>query len=56
MEPRAPGFVRLHVEPSGPPPGELVVEIGAVRVRVVRGFDPVLLRDLVAALRVPEAM
>jgi len=55
MEPPAPGFVRLQVERPEPRHGELVVEIGAARVRVARGFDPSLLRDVVAALRALEA-
>jgi hypothetical protein len=41
-----PKFVRLEI---GPQP-ELVVEVGTVRIRVGRGFDASLLRDLVAAL------
>lgn len=41
-----PKFVRLEI--AGQP--ELVVEVGAVRIRVGRGFDASLLRDLVAAL------
>ena len=50
-----PGFVRLQVEPAEAPPGELVVEIASARVRVARGFDPALLRAIVAALRGAEA-
>ena len=47
-EPRAPGFLELLVtEPEAP---ELVVELGAVRIRVPSGFDAEQLRRLVAAL------
>jgi hypothetical protein len=50
----APRFLRLV--PKAPPatasasPSELVVEVGAARVRVAVGFDPALLADLVTAL------
>jgi hypothetical protein len=55
VEPVEPHFVRLQVESAGAPTGELVVEIGAARVRVAHGFDPGLLRAVVAALRPSEA-
>jgi hypothetical protein len=38
-------FVRLLASPRA-----LVVEVGSVRVRVEQGFDPALLRAVVAAL------
>jgi hypothetical protein len=41
-----PKFVRLEI--AGQP--ELVVEVGTVRIRVGRGFDASLLRDIVTAL------
>ena len=47
-------FVRLQVEPVEAPAAELIVEMGAARVRVARGFDPVLLRAVVAALGASE--
>lgn len=43
----SPTFVRLEVERA---PGELVVEVGAARIRVGRGFDATLLSDIVATL------
>lgn len=43
----SPTFVRLEVERA---PGEFVVEVGPARIRVSRGFDVVLLGDIVAAL------
>ena len=42
-------FVRLEIAPRTVPTG-LVVEVGAARVRVGRGFDADLLREVVAAL------
>ena len=44
-----PAFVRLEVA-AQPPSAELVVEVGGARVHVGRGFDPGLLREVVAAL------
>jgi len=43
------GFVRLEVAHAAPS-AELVVEVGAARVRVIDGFDPRLLRAVVDAL------
>ncbi len=43
-------FVRLEIAPRATAASEIVVEVGAARVRVGRGFDPVLLRDVVSAL------
>ena len=46
----SPGaFLRLTVA-SSPAPTEIVVEVGAARLRVARGFDGALLRAVVAAL------
>ena len=42
-------FVRLEIAPRAAA-AEIVVEVGAARVRVGRGFDPDLLRDVVATL------
>jgi hypothetical protein len=46
---RAPAFVRMDVvgRREG---GGLVVEVGGVRIRVERGFDATLLREMVEAL------
>jgi len=56
-KPAAPAMVRLLPKSAmGPQPAEptptadLVVEVGAVHVRVSRGFDPELLREVVRAL------
>lgn len=43
-------FVRLEIAPRVTAASEMVVEVGAARVRVARGFDPGFLRDVVAAL------
>ncbi len=42
-----PKFVRLAIERS---PSDLLVEVGAARIRVSRGFDPTLLSEIVSAL------
>lgn len=51
---RAPAPTFLELRPSSTvlssPPTELVVEVGAARVRVAPGFDPALLGAVVAAL------
>lgn len=41
-----PAFLRVELAPAA----ELVVEVGAARIRVHRGFDPTLLASVVAAL------
>jgi hypothetical protein len=41
-----PAFLRVELAPAA----ELVVEVGAARLRVQRGFDPTLLAAVVAAL------
>lgn len=43
-----PEFVRVELVEAAA--AELVVEVGPARVRVARGFDAELLRDVVAAL------
>lgn len=44
-------FVRLEVAPSGKPQASaLIVEVGGARICVEPGFDPELLRSVVAAL------
>lgn len=43
-------FVRVALERAELAPTAVVVEVGAARVRVERGFDPALLRDIVRAL------
>ena len=45
-----PAFVRLEVTPAQGASANLVVEVGSARVHVGRGFDPGLLREVVAAL------
>lgn len=45
-----PAFVRLEVAARPRGADLLVVEVGGARVRVGRGFDPGLLREVVAAL------
>lgn len=51
---RAPAPTFVELRPSRavvvPPPTELVVEVGAARVRLTPGFDPALLGAVVAAL------
>lgn len=51
---RSPAPTFLELRPRGSvlavPPAELVVEVGAARVRVASGFDPALLASVVAAL------
>lgn len=50
------GFVEIPSAASTAPigRGDVVVEVnGDIRVRVARGFDPVLLRAVVAALASP---
>ena len=51
---RAPAPSFLELRPRGAvvavSPAELVVEVGAARVRVASGFDPALLASVVAAL------
>ena len=44
-----PAFVRL-VARAAPTTPSLRLEVGAVRIEVTRGFDPVLLADVVRAL------
>lgn len=51
----APAFVELQVEPQAAPAIELLVADGRCRVLVRRGFDPDLLRELLAALELPGA-
>ncbi len=46
---RAPRIVPLVPKPTAPS-SELVIEIGAARVRVGRGFDRALLAEVVSAL------
>jgi len=48
-EAKPAGFVRVVARPA-PTPASLVLEVGAVRIRVVPGFDAVLLSDVVRAL------
>ena len=55
LGPAEPSPRFLRVVPSKPAPAagdgpELVLEVGAVRVRVAPGFDPALLADVVRAL------
>jgi hypothetical protein len=48
-----PHFLRLVTKPPAAPtpsPSELVVEIGAARIRVSSGFDAALLSDVVHAI------
>jgi hypothetical protein len=45
----APEFVRIEVAPR-PPQRGLTLEIGPARVRVERGVDALLLREVVRAL------
>jgi hypothetical protein len=52
------GFARLEVgstpapkEAAASPGDAMVVEIGDLRVRIAAGFDPALLREVIAALR-----
>jgi len=47
------GFVRLEVVATAA--AELTVEVGGARVVVRRGFDRVLLREVVGALSGPES-
>lgn len=49
-----PTFVRLEVAPQ-PMHRELIVEVGGARVRVGRGFDRDLLREVVSALSTERA-
>ena len=49
-----PHFLRLVTKPSAAPPpssSELVVEVGAARIRLTPGFDAALLSDVVHALK-----
>ncbi|HEU4322807.1 MAG TPA: hypothetical protein VFS21_06620 [Roseiflexaceae bacterium] len=49
----SPRFVRVVPSKPGPAAGgssELVLEVGAVRVRIAPGFDPALLADVLRAL------
>lgn len=50
----SPRFLRVVPSKPMPAPGsgapELVLEVGAVRVRVAPGFDPALLAEVVRAL------
>src|SRR5258708_7066869 len=47
----APGFLRLVPKtPEASPSADIVVEVGAARVRVGAGFDRGLLADVVRAL------
>lgn len=48
---RAPRFVPVRMRPSAPVLTELVVEVGAARVRVTRGADLGLVGDVVRALQ-----
>ncbi len=56
LGPTEPSPRFLRVVPSKPAPGpapgapELVLEVGAVRVRLAPGFDPALLADVLRAL------
>jgi hypothetical protein len=55
LGPAEPSPRFLRVVPSKPAPAaggssELVLEVGAVRVRVAPGFDPALLADVLRAL------
>lgn len=54
LGPAEPSPRFLRVVPTKPSPAagapELVLEVGAVRVRVAPGFDPALLADVVRAL------
>ena len=50
-----PAFVRVLARPAAPArtvtaPASLVLEVGSTRIHVTRGFDPVLLADVVRAL------
>jgi hypothetical protein len=53
---REHAFVRLEVAegPPSSPSSDVVLEIGAVRVRVTRGFDAAVLRQIVTALSASE--
>jgi hypothetical protein len=47
----SPGFVRLVAKTVSPPASaEVIVEVGAARVRVGAGFDGALLAEVVRAL------
>lgn len=48
----SPRFLRVVPSKPAPAPGalEMVLEVGAVRVRVAPGFDPALLAEVVRAL------
>jgi lambda repressor-like predicted transcriptional regulator len=60
--PAPPSFLRLVAKAAAPTPSapvapaqapvtpSLLVEVGAVRLRLAPGFDPTLLRDVVRAL------
>jgi hypothetical protein len=55
LGPAEPSPRFLRVVPSKPAPvaggsSELVLEVGAVRVRIAPGFDPALLADVLRAL------
>lgn len=43
-------FIEVRPRVVDPPRPELVVEVGATRIRVAKGFDPALLNAVVAAL------
>lgn len=47
---KTPRFLPVHTRAAGPAVAEMVIEIGAVRVRVGRGFDASLLGEVVRAL------
>lgn len=48
---KTPRFLPVHTRAAGPSAvAEMVIEIGAARVRVVRGFDASLLGEVVRAL------
>ena len=53
---REHAFVRLEVSeaPRLGPSSDVIVEIGAARVRVAKGFDAAVLRQVVAALSASE--
>lgn len=53
---REHAFVRLEVAeaPQPDPSSDVIVEVGSARVRVAKGFDAAVLRQVVAALSASE--
>jgi len=47
---QTPRFLPVHARPGGATAAEMIVEIGLARIRVHRGFDVLLLGEVVRAL------